>query len=251
MPDEVKVKSVSKAMDVLTCFTKKQPLGVTEISEILGLYKSNVHAILSTLVAKNYVEQDKETGKYYLGFAILKLSNAIGDRFSFHNVAAPYMQTLADEVNEVVYLTVPLENQVYYLDAAFPSTGSRLLLAKVRDNTDLMHCTSSGKAMLAFWSEEKVNEYLKTPLKSITENTITDSKELRVELVKIRALGYATDNMEAEVGISCVGVPILSSNDEVLGALSISGPSQRLTNARIQQLVTQLKRSVKSIQERL
>lgn len=63
---EVKIKSLKKMMDVLNCFIEKQPLGVTEISEKLGLYKSNVHNILSTMVSMDYLEQDKISGKYYL-----------------------------------------------------------------------------------------------------------------------------------------------------------------------------------------
>jgi IclR family KDG regulon transcriptional repressor len=208
---EVKVKSVKKAIDVLNCFMDKQPLGVTEISEKLGLYKSNTYAILSTLASMNYLEQDKETGKYYLGTEILHLSRAIGDRYSFHNVAAVYMQSLSDDVGEIVYLTVPLKKQVYYLDAAFPSTGTRLLMAKVRDNTDAMHCTSCGKAMLAFMPDSEVESYLSQPLAPATPETITDPDKFRAELAKIRLQGFATDNMEAEVGINCVGVPIISS----------------------------------------
>ena len=80
---EIKVRSVKKALDVLNCFIKKQPLGVTEISEMLGLYKSNVYDILTTLTAMEYLTQVKETGKYELGIGIARLGAAVGDRF-FH-----------------------------------------------------------------------------------------------------------------------------------------------------------------------
>ena len=95
---EIKVKSVKKALDVLNCFIKKQPLGVTEISEMLGLYKSNVYDILTTLTAMEYLTQVKETGKYELGIGIARLGNAVGDRFGFHKLAGRHIHEIAAEV---------------------------------------------------------------------------------------------------------------------------------------------------------
>ncbi len=74
---EIKVKSLQKALEILGCFVEKQPLGVTEISEKLGLYKSNVHNILMTFKAMDYLEQDPETGKFRMGTAVFTLSRAL------------------------------------------------------------------------------------------------------------------------------------------------------------------------------
>ena len=76
---EIKVKSLQKALDILNCFTKKSSWGVTELSEYLDLNKSNVHSILSTFTAMEYLRQDEETGKYRLGMAIYTLCHALGD----------------------------------------------------------------------------------------------------------------------------------------------------------------------------
>ena len=244
---EIKVKSIKKTIDVLNCFIEKQPLGVTEISEKLGLYKSNVHGILSTLTALDYLSKDEETGKYYLGVGILRLSQALGDRYSFQKVAAAHMQALSNQVGEIVYLSVPFKDQVYYLDAAFPSDGAPYLIGSVRSTTDYMHCTSCGKAMLAYMPKEYLEQYLAKPLEAPTPNTITDPSALLKELQRIRERGYATDNMEAMIGISCVAVPIRDGKGEALGALSISGPSPRFTQERIQQLASLLKEHVDAI----
>lgn len=238
---EVKIKSIKKTVEVLNCFLEKQPLGVTEISDKLGLYKSNVHGILSTLVAMEYLEQDKETGKYYLGIGVLRLSQAVGDHFNFHDVAVEYMRQLSDEVHEIVYLTVPMRGYVYYLDAVFPEGAFRHLIGDFRNTTNYLHATSCGKAMLAFMPEGDREEYLSRPLPACTEHTITDPAKLREQFSQIRASGYATENMESELGTSCVGVPIISRNSGVLGALSISGPSERITAERITQLASRLK----------
>lgn len=249
---EIKVKSIKKTVDVLNCFLTKQPLGVTEISEKLGLYKSNVHSILTTLTALEYLDQDPESGKYYLGIGVLRLGRAIGSRYSFHKLASPHMQVLSDETGEIVYLTVPFQNnKVYYLDTAFPSSGVPHLVGSIQNVIEEMNCTSSGKAMLAYMPSEFIDDYLSKPLKAQTEHTITDPATLRKELMLIRSRGYATDNMEAEIGISCVAVPIRSVGGTVLGAMSVSGPSPRFNSERVEQLSVMLKKHVYALQNEL
>ena len=162
---EVKIKSLKKMMDVLNCFIEKQPLGVTEISEKLGLYKSNVHNILSTMVSMDYLEQDKISGKYYLGIGVVRLSRAVGNRFSFHNAALYHMQAISHEAGEIVYLSVPMKRMIYYLDAILPErvyylNYSGRFVSNYRDSTEMMHCTASGKAMLATMCKADQEEYL-------------------------------------------------------------------------------------------
>ena len=104
---EIKVKSLHKALMVLDCFAEKQPLSITEISEKLGLYKSNVYDILSTLCAMGYLDRSTESSKFYLGKKIVVLGRMASDRYSFKNIASPYLHQLANEVGEIAYLTVP------------------------------------------------------------------------------------------------------------------------------------------------
>ena len=84
---EIKVKSLHKALMVLDCFAEKQPLSITEISEELGLYKSNVYDILSTLCAMGYLDRSTESSKFYLGKKIVVLGRMASDRYSFKNIA--------------------------------------------------------------------------------------------------------------------------------------------------------------------
>ncbi len=237
---EIKVKSVKKAADVLNCFIDKQPIGVTEISEKLGLYKSNVHSILSTLAAVDYVTKDEATDKYYLGPGIVRLNRSIGNRFSLANVAAKYMRNLSAEEREVVYLTAPLKDQIFYIDVALPEETSYGHVSSVRNSMDYIHSTASGKGMLAYMPQSYVDNILSQPLPAMTESTITDPDELRRELDDIRKRGYSIDNMETSVGISCVAVPIISFDGTVKASISISGPSPRFSPERIVALAAKL-----------
>lgn len=244
----VKVKSLKKALDVLGCFAEKQPIGVSEISEKLGLNKSNVYDILQTFVAMDYLDQDKETGKYYLGLGILKFSRAVGNKYNFHDVALEFMKVLADEVEETIYLTVPMQRRIYYLEVIRPSQG-RYFSGAMRATTDYMHVTSCGKAMMAYMPEGFLENYFKKNVLAYTKNSITDIDEMREELKRIRARGYAIDNMENSESVKCVGVPILSRSGAVIGALSISGSPEKLTDERIVFLARRMKEYTTRIEE--
>ena len=238
---EIKIKSIKKTIDVLNCFTKKQPLGVTEISEMLGTYKSGVHRILSSLAALDYLEQDKSSGKYYLGAGALKLSRAVGERFNFHNIVNKYAKLLADETGEIVRISLPMGNEVFYLDTICP-TGGHFSVGNMVAAYDPMHCTSCGKAMMAYMPDSFVEEYFAEPVKACTEHTITDLETMRRELADIRLKGYAVDSNEATSNVTCVGVPILTNSGTVLGAMSISGISQAFDQDRIETLAVKLKK---------
>ncbi len=247
---DIKVSSLRKAIMVLNCFTQYPKLGVTQISNMLGLNKSNVYNILSTYEAMGYLERDYETGKYQLGLGIFTLSRALGDSFSITKVAQPYMQEMANLTNERVYLGIPHEDEVVYLEAFYPAEKMSLMRSLLGERAK-MYCTGIGKAMLAYLPEERIEEYCSRPLEAFTENTITDSIRLQEELTWIRKNGYAIDSMEHEFGIKCIGAPIFDKSGEICAAISISGPSLRFTEERIKQLYELLKKYIKIIQERV
>ena len=191
---EIKIKSLQKALQVLECFVEKQPLGVTEISEKMGLYKSNVHNILSTFKAMDYLEQDPDSGKFRLGTAVFSLSRALRENLDISRIAVPFMRRIAEEVGEVVYLTIPRGEEVVYLEAVYPES-QKLPGSIVTGERAKMHCTSVGKAILSSMDKSERDELLKEPLEAFTENTITDRQELEEELKITAARKYGLDDM--------------------------------------------------------
>ena len=247
---EVKVKSLQKALEILNCFIGKPSLGITEIASMLDLNKSNVHSILSTFKAMDYLEQDPESGRYHLGIGVFSLCRALGDRFSITQVAKPYLQELSNMTNERVYLAIPNEDHVIYLDAMYP-TESANLMRTIMGEQAKMYCTGLGKAMLAFLPKEQREEYAGRQLEPFTENTITDKDVLLRELDITRARGYAIDDMEHEFGVRCVAMPILNRQGTVEAAVSISGPSPRFSDERIPELAEMLQKTIRRIERRL
>lgn len=247
---EVKVKSLQKALEILNCFTRKGSWGVTELSEYLGLNKSNVHSILSTFTAMEYLRQDPETGKYRLGMAAYTLCYALGDELIIGNIALPYMQELSDWCGERVYLGIPYKDEVLYVNSTYPEEVVSLMRNIMGDRAR-MYCTGIGKAMMAYLPEEELNTYLKKEFPACTEYTITDPEKLKEELKGIRIRGYAIDNMEHEFGIKCVAMPIFNQQRKLEAAISISGPSLRFDDDKILKFAQKLRETVDKIERRL
>ena len=247
---EIKVKSLQKALEILNCFAVKQPLGVTEISEKLGLYKSNVHNILVTFTAMEYLVQDPESGKFRLGPEVMMLSRAFRENLDITKIAVPVMRESANEVQELVYLAVPKGEDMLYLEAVSPE-NQRLVTKSVTGECSKMYCTSVGKAVLATMSEEDREKHIPEELEAFTEYTITDRRELDEEIRMVRERGYAVDDMEVMFGVKCVGVALLNHEGEAEGALSISAPSLRMNKENIQKYAEILKTSARKIQKLL
>lgn len=248
--EEIKVKSLVKALKILDCFTEKPSWGVTEISERLGLYKSNVHDILTTLKAMDYLEKEEEINRYKLGMKVFALSRAMGDSFSIIKIALPYMQELANVTNERVYLAVPHDNEVIYLEATYPAESVNLMRSILGERAQ-MYCTGLGKAMLAHYSNAELEQYLNRSFTAYTESSITDKEALRKELEITRQRGYAIDNMEHEFGVKCVALPIFDSNRKLTAALSVSGLSTHFTEEKIKEWAILMKQYIAKIENRL
>lgn len=250
MSNDIKVKSLYKALKVLECFTTDNPeLGITEISEQLGLYKSNVYYIVDTFVKMGYIEQNPENGKYKLGIKLLEIGHVISSNISFRKAIVPYMQELADTTNEMVYLAIPREEEVLYLDSACPK--NQIFTKPMLGAKAPLYCTGIGKAMLAFLPDEVVNVVVAKGFVKYTDHTITDRESLSRELSEIRNRGYSIDQMEHQFGIKCVGMPIRDKKRRVIAGLSISGPSLRFDDEKIKEHAVRLFHVVTAVEENL
>lgn len=236
MERENVVKSVSRALDIIQLVgMKKGGLGVTEIAKQIDINKSSVYRILSTLAQYGYIEQDETTGRYKLGYKFLEVSSRLLDSIDLRTEAKPFLQELENETNEVIHLVVYDQGEVVYIEK-LEGTETLRMHSKVGKRAP-MHCTSVGKAILAHQPSGIVQDILdRKGLPMHTDHTITDKETLFQELIQVKQKGYALDLEENENGITCIAVPIFDHLGTVIAAVSISGPTMRMTEERIEQL---------------
>jgi len=227
------IQAVSHALDLLEQFHGDvDELGVTELSKRLKLHKNNVFRLLATLESRGYIEQNRATENYRLGLKSLELGQTFIKQMGLLRQAKPILEKLVAECNETSYVAIFKEGYIVYLDVVETDLTVRVV-SRVGSRLPA-HCTAAGKIHLAFMSEEEIEAVLPAELKEYTPTTITDRAALKKELQEVTEKGYAIDNEELDPGVRCVAAPIRDYTRRIVGAVSISGPSMRLSDARIE-----------------
>ncbi|ACM19961.1 helix-turn-helix transcriptional regulator, IclR family [Geotalea daltonii FRC-32] len=227
------IQAVSHALDLLEQFHDDvDELGVTELSKRLKLHKNNVFRLLATLESRNYIEQNKVTENYRLGLKTLELGQTFIKQMGLLRQSRPVLESLVHDCNETTYVAILKEFHIIYLDVVetdltvrvVPRVGARLPA----------YCTAAGKVQIAYMTDEELANFLPKEMKRFTSNTIIDREELKKHLALVATQGYAIDNEELDVGVKCVGAPIRDYTRRIIGAVSISGPSMRFTDERLE-----------------
>ena len=244
------VQSVDRAVSVLEILAREGSAGVSEVAAEIGVHKSTAFRLLAALEERDLVEQNTERGKYQLGFGVLRLASAIPARLDMVRQAQPVLDDLARRLDETVNLAVVREHYSVHVQQAL---GSAAVASQnwVGQLTPL-HATSSGKILLAYMSEERLNEILDaSTLKAYTEHTVTSRDALVEQLVQARAEGFATAYEEIETGLNAAAVPVRDHSGSVVGAVSASGPAYRFDKARIEAVAGELKAAGDRISQRM
>jgi DNA-binding IclR family transcriptional regulator len=228
------IQSIIRAMTLLEHIAREgHQTGISQISKSVGLHKSTSFGILYTLETLDYVIRDGE-GRYSLGAKVCDFYDAYQRNTNLHQIALPYLLKLRDIAQETVHLVIREGNHAVYIDKIdgpyYMSIVSQIG-ARAR-----MHCSGVGKAILAHMDDKERDEVLSGEMVALTPHTITSPEVLRKHLQTIREHGYSTDNQEIEEGLRCIAAPLFGP-DTVVGAISISGPTTRLTEERFNQLI--------------
>ena len=229
----VLVQTVDKAAQILYALAQEPSgVGVTDLARRVRVNPSTVYRILSTLCMHHLVEQDPVTSAYRLGLGVLRLSSTILQSMELRRAARPVMERLRDETGETVNLMVLDGTTGVYVESVESHQSVRKVVHV--GTVEALHCSAVGKAILAFLEESRLEEILARGLQRFTPNTITSADALKDHLAVVRGRGYAIDDEEGEVGTRCVGAPIFGLDGRVTAALSVSGPSFRLTRERLE-----------------
>lgn len=236
------METIDKALDILEIFLKGESrIGLKMLADLAGLNISTAHRICSTLVERGYLKQEQKRGKYSLGLKLLEFSNIVRKSLEIRQVAMRFLRELNREVDECVNLAVLDGNETVYVEHIENSHGLTIFTQVGRRVP--LHCTGVGKVFLAHMKEDEREKLLgNRELPSHTAKTITDPSKLKQNLLVVKQEGVAEDDEETEVGARCVASPIRDCDGNVVAALSVSGPSSRLTSERVEALRSLVKK---------
>ncbi|KTG07753.1 transcriptional regulator [Haloprofundus marisrubri] len=223
--DPATVQAVRTMFDIVEYVAERDGVTITEVATDLGYAKSTIHRHFSTLHELGYIVETP-TG-YQVGLRFLEVGHTARVRQRGHRMVKEKVENIAAETGERAQFIVEEHGEGVYIHRAFgeravrtdPGIGSRIPL----------HATSAGKAILASMDEKRSAELIEAiNFDPITEFTITDSEQLYDELEAIRERGYSFNRQENLNGLHAVGVAVSGPDGEVIGALSVSGPSHRM-----------------------
>lgn len=244
-------QSVEKVLAILEHMAGRSPERLLDMAKELHMNASTLNRFLLTLKQHGYVAQEPDTDRYYLTYKICTIGNQINRDKDVRMVSKPYMSKLAETFGESCCLAVEENNKVVYLDIV--QTPDNMLRTMQRIGSIApMYCTGIGKLLLLNYSEEELDQYLRTEeLKPFTQHTITTKEGLLKELEHVRKNGVAYDNEECEIGARCLAGPIYDAEGRVAAGISVTGPSMRLTDEFIQTHISYFKETLLEISRRL
>ncbi|WP_408960315.1 IclR family transcriptional regulator [Natrinema sp. 74] len=227
------LKSIKKTLDIINLISELNGARTSEIAAELDIPKSTVHIHLQSLLDRRYLV--KENDIYYTGLKFLDIGIQTRERLPIVEAAHAELETLAEKTEETVWLFTEEEGLCVYLDL---HTSDQSIRARGRvGKREKMHYVSGGKVQLAHMNNEKVEEIIdRHGLPKKTENTITNKRQLFDELETIRENGYAVNDVEEIPGVYAVAAPILY-NQDVVGAVSVSGPENRMKQNEKKEMV--------------
>lgn len=243
------LSSVKNALRLLRSFSIDEPeKKVTELAASLGLGKSTVSRLLATLASEGFVIKDPETQKYRLGLSILNLNTIATSNLEINRESQPVLQRLVHEIGETTHIAVLEGREVIYLNKVECKHPVQILSHVGRRNP--VHCTSSGKVLLANQKEEVIQQFIENGLTKYTANTITDPDDLLIKLKTIKEQGYAISIEEIREGVASIAAPIRDYTGKVVYAISVIGPIHRM-NPCNPSLISKVKSAAEDISDRL
>lgn len=222
------IQSLERAASILELFQDNiTELSLKDISALSDLNKSTTFGLVNSLTMLGYLMQNAENQKYSLGPKILSLSAALRMNNVLIRIAHPYLEELAEKYHETIHSAIDGGGaSVIYLDKV--ESDSSIVINTKMGVKNYMHCTGVGKCLLSYKSQEECDRILSFPLQARTYNTLTTRDALYRELKLSRERGYAMDNEEIEIGLTCVSFPVFQFRQVPGFAISMSGATPRM-----------------------
>lgn len=247
------IQSVIKTFNLMEILSKHEAgLNMKSLEDKLGMHKSSIYRIITTLTEIGYVNKTVE-GNYKLTLKVLGLGNKLLNNINIIDVVKPYLMEISLKVNESTHLTYFENNEAIYLDVIHPETNSFRANSFIGKRGPL-NVTAVGKVFLAHRSNEDIKriwEDIEDTVEEFTPKTITSLSKMMKVISKVRRDGYGLDDEEHEYNVFCIGIPLYSHDGSVRYAISVSFPKSKMTPELFEESVTLLKGYSKEISKKL
>lgn len=247
------VPAVTRALDILELFLDGEgTLTAPEITRKLGLPRTTVHELVTTLAARHYlVPLPEQPGRYRLGVRTYQLGSRYAEQLDLAAEGQQVARSVAETCDETVHVAILEGTDVIYIAKVDSTHAVRMVSAAGRRLP--AHCTAVGKMLLASLTEAEVDALIApdAALSAMTENSITSPQALRRELAVIRERGIAIEGRESNPDVSCVAAPVRDSSGRVVASLSISVPMIRWSEERREELSELAAKGAAELSERL
>lgn len=243
------LQTVDRALEILELLAH-EGMTATDIQNRMGLNKSTVHRLMMTLMKREFVERNEQSGIYQIGLKMVEISSIRLNHVELKTEASPYLHQLANKVNKSVQLAIMDEGEAVFIEKV-EKYQSFHMYCQIGKRIPL-YCSGVGKALLLDKEEKEIREILEgTVFESFTEHTYTDIVPLLEDLKQSRVKGYAKDSAEHEDNVYCVAMPIYDYRGKVVAAASVTGFSEKVYAEEGEQARKALKITCDAISTRL
>lgn len=237
---------IDKAVRLLEEFRSADTLTLTDLSERLGMSKSTVHRLLSSLEQVGFVSKERQPGCYRLGLKLFELGSLVQARLELRQIAHPYLAQLVYDTDETSFLMIRDGLHGVCIERIDGSHVQSLVL-KIGGSLPL-HAGGGTRCLLAYSPPEVLDEVLALgPLKSFTPYTITNGDALRADVEQTRRQGYTLSYQDVTIGVAALGVPVFDHRNVVVGALSLSGITPRWTETHMAEVLAAVRKAAQQI----
>jgi DNA-binding IclR family transcriptional regulator len=243
------IRSVDRAVAILDLLAREGWSAGAEVARELHVHRSTALRLLATLDRHGLVERDPRTSKYRLGRRLVQLASSVRGEVDLRQVARPVCESLARALGETVTLDVLDADEIVPIEQASGSTS--VMSVSWLGTRSPVHCTASGKVILAFSPDAVRAKLLERPLEQRTSRTVTDRTVLDAQVVAARDAGYATTVEELEVGLSAIAAAVRDANGDVVAAIDVSGPAHRVDALARRVLVSRTLEAAEELSHRL
>ena len=243
------IKSLDRALSVLTTLSKNQNKTLTDLSKELSESPSTIYRILSTMALHQIVESDDKLQTWNIGPGSFQIGSSFLRRTSLVETSRPFLRSLMEETGETANLGIENNGNVLFLSQVETHAPIRAFFPP--GTLSPLHASGIGKVLLTQYNRSKLEKFVKAGLEPFTHHTKSTLELIQEDMAITLERGYAVDDQERNIGMRCIAAPIKNAFGEVIAGISVSGPTSRVEKDQIENLSKSVVQTAKTVSKAL